>query len=472
MTTFEEQTTVHAFRDDALGEHDAVGLAAAIRRGEVGAAEAARDAAARVREVESRLHAVQTYIDAPSPAGAPAAGAFAGVPTFVKDNTDYLGLPTGHGSASFTPRPARAHAPFARQLLSSGVTVLGKTRLPEFGFSPSTEYEGAEPVRNPWNTGYSAGGSSGGSAALVAAGAVPIAHANDGGGSIRIPAACCGLVGLKPTRGRVVTNAQSGRLPLDIVSDGIVSRSVRDTAAFLAAAETHWRNPKLPPVGLVEGPSGRRLRIGYLIDSPNGVPADAATRAAVLDTVATLERLGHTVEPVELRLDPRFTEDFLTYWGMLSFLLGVTGRTLGQGFDRSRMDGLSRGLREEYLKGWRTTPGVLRRLRRTKEAYAAAFRGLDLVLTPVLAHTTPRIGHLSPTVPYATLVGRILAYVAFTPVNNVVGTPSISVPAATATEDGLPVGVMFSGRPGSERTLLDVAFDLEADRPFRRVQDV
>ncbi|MEV4940797.1 amidase [Streptomyces zaomyceticus] len=472
MTTFEERATVHAFRDDALGEHDAVGLAAAIRSGEVGAAEVARDAAERVREVQKRLHAVQVHIDDPAPAVGSGGGAFAGVPTFVKDNTDYLGLPTGHGSAAFTPRAARRHAPFARQLLSSGVTVLGKTRLPEFGFSPTTEYETAEPVRNPWNTGYSAGGSSGGSAALVAAGAVPIAHANDGGGSIRIPAACCGLVGLKPTRGRVVTNAQSRQLPLDIVSDGIVSRSVRDTAAFLAAAETHWRNPKLPPVGLVEGPSDRRLRIGFLLDSPNGVPADAATRAAVTETVATLERLGHTVGPVELALDPRFTEDFLTYWGLLSFLIGVTGRSFGADFDRRRMDGLSRGLREEYLKSWRRTPGVLRRLKRTKEAYAAAFRGLDLVLTPVLAHTTPEIGHLGPTVPYTTLIERILAYVAFTPVNNVVGTPSISVPAAGATEDGLPIGVMFSGRPGSERTLLDIAFALEADRPFRRIQDV
>ena len=188
--------------------------------------------------------------------------------------------------------------------------------------------------------------------------------------------------------------------------------------------------------------------------------------------MATLERLGHTVEPVELALDPRFTEDFLTYWGLLSFLIGVTGRSFGADFDRRRMDGLSRGLREEYLKSWRRTPGVLRRLKRTKEAYAAAFRGLDLVLTPVLAHTTPEIGHLGPTVPYTTLIERILAYVAFTPVNNVVGTPSISVPAASATEDGLPIGVMFSGRPGSERTLLDVAFALEADRPFRRIQDV
>ncbi|MEU9859419.1 amidase [Streptomyces sp. NPDC047971] len=474
MTTFDERTTVHAFRDDALGEHDAVGLAAAIRRGDVSAAEAARDAAERVRAVEARLNAVQVHAGTPAyPTGAAGErGALAGVPTFVKDNTDHHGLPTGHGSAAFTPRTARRDAPFTRQFLSTGVTVLGKTRLPEFGFSPTTEYEGAEPVRNPWNTGYSAGGSSGGSAALVAAGAVPIAHANDGGGSIRIPAACCGLVGLKPTRGRVVPNAQSRQLPLDLVSDGVVSRSVRDTAAFLAAAESHWHNPKLPPLGLVEGPSGRRLRIGFLLDSPNGVRADDATRAAVTETVATLARLGHTVEPVEPVIDPRFTEDFLTYWGMLSFLLGVTGRTLGTDFDRHRMDGLSRGLREAYVERWRTTPGVLRRLKGTVRAYAAAFRGLDLLLSPVLAHTTPAIGHLSPSVPYPTLIERILAYVAFTPVDNVVGTPSISLPAASATGDGLPVGVMFSARPGAERTLLEVAFALEAERPFRRIQDV
>ncbi|MEF9906185.1 amidase [Streptomyces sp. P9-A2] len=465
-----ERARVHVFRDDALGDHDAVGLAEAIRGGEVGAAEAARDAAARVRAVEDHLNAVQVHIDVPAYRSEPA-GAFAGVPTFVKDNTDYQGLPTGHGSAAFAPKAARRHAPFARQFLSTGVTVLGKTRMPEFGFSPTTEYEDAEPVRNPWHTGHSAGGSSGGSAALVAAGAVPIAHANDGGGSIRIPAACCGLVGLKPTRGRVVPNAQGRQLPIDLVADGVVSRSVRDSAAFLAAAEQHWRNPKLPPVGLVEGPSERRLRIGLVLDSPNGVPSDADTRAAVTETARRLERLGHTVEPVELSIDPRFTPDFLTYWGLLSFLIGVTGRTLGTDFDRRRMDGLSRGLRETYVKDWQRTPGVVRRLKRTREPYAAAFRGLDLILSPVLAHTTPPLGHLNPAVPYETLIERILAYVAFTPVNNVVGTPSISVPAAHTTPEGLPVGVMFSARPGAERTLLELAFELEADEPFRGIRD-
>ncbi|MFF6810253.1 amidase [Streptomyces sp. NPDC012403] len=471
MTTSEERTRVHAFRDDALGDHDAVGLARAIRRGEVSAAEAARDAAARVRAVEPRLNAVQVHLDVPAH-GSGSGGLLAGVPTFVKDNTDYQGLPTGHGSVAFAPRAARRHAPFTRQFLSTGVTVLGKTRLPEFGFSPTTEYEEAEPVRNPWHTDHSAGGSSGGSAALVAAGAVPIAHANDGGGSIRIPAACCGLVGLKPTRGRMVANAQGRQLPIDLVTDGVVSRSVRDSAAFLAAAERHWRNPKLPPVGLVEGPSDRRLRVGLLLDSPNGVRSDADTRAAVTETARRLERLGHTVEPVELSIDPHFTDDFLTYWGLLSFLIGVTGRTLGADFDRRRMDGLSRGLRETYVGKWRNTPGVLRRLKRTREAYAAGFRGLDVILSPVLAHTTPPLGHLSPTVPYATLIERLLAYVAFTPVNNVVGTPAISVPAASATPDGLPIGVMVSGRPGAERTLLELAFALEADQPFRRLRDV
>ncbi|WP_340560485.1 amidase [Streptomyces sp. GSL17-111] len=470
MTVPEKLTTVHTFGDDALGEDDAVGIAARIRRGEVGAAEVARDAAARVRAADAALGAVRIHHDPPAPAVRPG-GAFAGVPTLVKDNTDYLGLPTGHGSAAFTPRAARRHAPFVRQFLGTGVTVLGKTRLPEFGFNATTEFEDAEPVRNPWHTGYSAGGSSGGSAALVAAGAVPVAHANDGGGSIRIPAACCGLVGLKPTRGRLVANAQSRRLPIDIVCDGIVSRSVRDTAAFLAAAETHWRNPELPPLGLLEGPSGRRLRVGLLLDSPTGAVTDAATRAAVSDTAATLERLGHRVEPVRIAVDPRFRDDFLTYWGLLSFLIGATGRSLGTHFDRSRMDGLSRGLRADYLRAAHRTPAVLRRLRRSREAYAAALRGHDVVLTPVLAHTTPPLGHLSPAVPYDTLIERISAYVAFTPLNNVVGTPSVSLPAATTTDEGLPVGVMFSARPGHERTLLDVAFTLEAERPWPRVQD-
>ncbi|WP_328681568.1 amidase [Streptomyces sp. NBC_00322] len=465
-------TVVHAFGDDVLGEHDAVSLARLIRDGEADPVEVARAAVERVRKVDGDLHAVQVpaYDQAVASAtGGP--GTFAGVPTFIKDNIDYRGLPTGFGSSAYVARPARRHAPFARQFLSTGVTVLGKTRLPEFGFNATTEYENAPPVCNPWHTGHSAGGSSGGSAALVAAGAVPIAHANDGGGSIRIPAACCGLVGLKATRGRLVANEEGRTLPINLVSDGILSRSVRDTAAFFAAAEQHWRNPKLPPLGLVEGPSQRRLRIGLLLDSPTGIAADAATRAAVTDTATALEKLGHTVEPVRIVLDEHFAEDFITYWGLLSFLVGATGKRLDRHFDRRRMDGLSRGLRDHYRRRLGSTPAVLRRLGRSREAYAAAFRDHDLVLSPVLAHTTPRLGHLSPGVPYETLIERLTSYVAFTPLNNVVGSPAISLPARMATEDGLPIGVMFSARNGDERTLLEIAFALEADQPWRRIQD-
>ncbi|AVZ71573.1 amidase [Streptomyces lunaelactis] len=465
-------TVVHAFGDDVLGEHDAVSLAELIRAEEADPAEVARAAVERVRKVGGDLHAVQVpAYDRAVASATGGSGVFAGVPTFIKDNIDYRGLPTGFGSAAYVPRPARRHAPFARQFLSTGVTVLGKTRLPEFGFNATTEFENAAPVCNPWHTGYSAGGSSGGSAALVAAGAVPIAHANDGGGSIRIPAACCGLVGLKATRGRLVANEEGRTLPINLVSDGVLSRSVRDTAAFFAAAEEYWRNPKLPPLGLVEGPSQRRLRIGLLLDSPTGATTDAATRAAVTDTAAALEKLGHTVEPVRITLDGRFAEDFITYWGLLSFLVGATGKRLDRHFDRRRMDGLSQGLRAHYRRRLGSTPAVLRRLSRSREAYAAAFRDHDLVLSPVLAHTTPRLGHLSPDVPYETLIERLTSYVAFTPLNNVVGSPAISLPASLATEDGLPIGVMFSGRNGDERTLLEIAFALEADRPWRRIQD-
>ena len=462
--------------DGVLAAHDAVGLAGLLRDGSVEPEEVARAAVRRVRAADARLHAVQTplYEEAlATSAGrrlagsSAAAGVFAGVPSFVKDNTDYRGLPTGHGSAAFVPTPAKRHAPFTRQFLSTGVAVLGKTRLPEFGFNATTEFEEAAPVRNPWHPEFSAGGSSGGSAALVAAGAVPIAHANDGGGSIRIPAACCGLVGLKTTRGRVVANDQGRMLPIDLISDGVLSRSVRDTAVFLAAAERHWRNPKLPPVGAVEGPSSRRLTVGLLLDSPAGITTDAATRAAVTATATLLERLGHRVEPAHIGLDSRFEDDFTTYWGLLSFLSGATGKLLHERhFDTRRMDGLSQGLRSHFRRRISSVPAVLRRLRGARERYEAALRQYDLVLSPVLAHTTPRLGYLSPSVPYQTLIERLTAYVAFTPLSNVVGSPALTLPSSETTEDGLPIGVMFSARHGDERTLLEAAFALEAERPW------
>ncbi|HEX4252140.1 MAG TPA: amidase [Pseudonocardia sp.] len=462
-------TRVHAFGDDALGDHDAVGLAALIRRGEISPAEAAKAALARANQVDPTLRAVEYTADEPTPGSAD--GPFAGVPTYVKDNADVRGMPTGHGSAAFRAKPAGHTGAFAEQLLSTGVAVLGKSRLPEFGFNASTEFMDAEPTRNPWDPEYSSGASSGGAAALVASGVVPIAHANDGGGSIRIPAACCGLVGLKPTRGRHVDAEQSRTLPIKIISEGLVTRSVRDTATFFAAAERHWRNPALPPLGLVEGPAERRLRIGLLIESLGGIRTDEATRAAVTDTARALEGLGHEVTPVSLPVDEAFVRDFTTYWGLLAFLASTFGRrTFDPSFDPGKLDGLSTGLRQLYRRHLHRTPAMLYRLAGVKRAYARMFQRHEVVLAPVLAHTTPRLGTLSPRVPFDELLDRLVRYVAFTPLNNVAGSPAISLPTG-ATAGGLPIGVQLSASHGDERTLLELAFALEQTRPWRRIQD-
>ncbi|MFJ9607688.1 amidase [Kitasatospora sp. NPDC101176] len=461
----------HAFTDDALGAHDAVALAALVRSGEVSPAELAAAAAARAARIDGVLTPVaHPSYDRPRSGPGGAGGPLYGVPTFLKDNVDLQGLPTAMGSEAFRARPARRNARFTDQFLATGLSVLGKTRLPEFGLNASTEFATAQPVRNPWKPSHSAGASSGGSAALVAAGVVPIAHANDGGGSIRIPAACCGLVGLKPTRGRLVVNAQSDKLPIDIVTDGVLTRSVRDTAAFYAAAERHHRNPRLAPIGLVEGPAARRLRIGLVVDSPIAT-TDGPTRAAVQETAARLSALGHHVEETTLPFGEEFSRDFVLYWGYIAFAIAVSGRLmLDRSFRINRLDGLTTGLRRRFQREFRHVPAVLRRLRRTEAAYAGIFRSHDAVLSPVLAHTAPPIGHLSPNVAFDELIERLLRYVAFTPVNNVTGGPGIALPTGVAP-GGLPIGVHLSAAHGEERRLLELAFELEADRPWRRIQD-
>ncbi|WP_040858535.1 amidase [Nocardia niigatensis] len=460
---------VHAFGDDALGEHDGVAIAALIRSGELSAAEVAKAARERVALVNPVLNAV--VVEADTPLVSPDREALLyGVPTFVKDNTDVAGLPTQHGSAAWRARPAKAHGPFTKQFLSTGVTVLGKSTLPEFGLNATTEFVAAEPTRNPWDTEFSSGASSGGSAALVAAGAVPIAHGNDGGGSIRIPAACCGLVGLKPTRGRHLDGPQARSMPINLVSEGVLTRTVRDTATYFAAAERFWRNPALPPVGLVEGPARRRLRIGVLSDPITGATLDPQIRAVLDDTIALLEGLGHQVRPIAYPVDLRFAEDFAAYWAMLAFLAGLTGKlSFGRSFDASRLDPFTRGLAARFRGSALRSPSVLYRLSRTRHAYAAAFRDIEIVLSPVLASLTPRLGYLSPDQPFDEVFARLLAYVNYTPFANVTGAPALSLPLG-ASDSGLPIGVMFSAAHGDERTLLELGFALESARPFPGIQ--
>jgi amidase len=304
------------------------------------------------------------------------------------------------------PKPAPRTGPFAAQLLSTGLAVLGKSRLPEFGFNASTEFMSAEPTRNPWHPDYSSGASSGGAAALVAAGVVPIAHANDGGGSIRIPAACCGLVGLKPSRGRHLDGDQARALPIKIISAGVVTRSVRDTATFFAAADRRAVHPGLLALLGVAGVPGQRVR---------------------QTDVRPVVRPG-------------------------------------------KLDRLSSGLRRLYRRELLRTPSTLLRLSRVKQAYATMFLRHEVVLSPVLAHVTPAIGVLSPRQPFDELLDRLTRYVAFTPLNNVAGSPAISLPTG-ATAGGLPIGVQLSAAYGDERTLLELAFALEQARPWRRIQD-
>ena len=469
-----DSSRVHAFTDDALGDLDAVGVAASIRTGDISAREATEAAIARAERVDSALNAlvVRDFDRALDQASSPGAGVLAGVPSVIKDNTDVAGLPTRHGSEAVPARDAKADAEFTTQFRSTGLVVLGKSTMPEFGFNASTEFENLPPTRNPWNPEFSAGASSGGSAALVASGVVPIAHANDGGGSIRIPAAACGLVGLKPTRGRTAEMAEAAQLPVNILSNGVVTRTVRDTAHFLAGAESFQAATDLPPIGLVEGPSERRLRVGLILDSIKTV-TDDETRAAVQDTATLLEKLGHTVVEVPLSVTEKFIADFTHYWALLGFSTHHFGsRTVGPGFDKSRTDPLTRYLARRFIRqAWRT-PSAIRGLKRSEAIYKQSFasHGVDVVVTPTLSHTTPRLGHLSPNVEFPEMFDRLVRYAAFTPLHNAAGAPAVSLPLGS-TADGLPIGVHVCGLHGDERTLLEVAYELEDARPFARIQD-
>ncbi|GAA4641181.1 amidase [Gordonia humi] len=464
---------VHAFCDDALGDLDATGVAGRIASGEISATEALESALARIDRVEPELSglAFDDRDRARARLDHGFHGVFAGVPSAIKNNTDFAGLPTRNGSAATPAAPATSDEAYVGQFVGTGLNVLGATTTPAFGLTATTEFADRAPTRNPWDTDYSSGGSSGGSAALVAAGALPIAHGNDGGGSIRIPAAACGLYGLKPSRGRTAPSKMGASLPIDLISNGVITRSVRDSAIFLADVESRSGSGDLPPIGRVDGPGARRLRVA-LVNAPiTGRLLDGPTQTALDDAVALLESLGHSVETVPLPVDRSFVDDFSDYWAMLAFGIDrFGGRTVGKGFDRSRLDPFTRGLSSRFLRRFYRTPFAIRGLTKA----TASFRGLcdrfDVVLSPTLAHTTPKIGHLSVTESFEDAFDKLIDYVSFTPANNVSGTPAVSLPWSR-TPDGLPVAVHFSADLGMERTLLELSYELEAARPFARIQD-
>lgn len=460
---------VSAFCDDIISNMDAVEIARHIAAGEIKASEAVEASILRAKKVDPELNAIvtETFEDALEKAKAPVNDFFYGVPSFIKDNDEVKGFPTLQGSRAVAKVPSPESSEFVKQFLSTGLICLGKTSLPEFGLTATTEPLASGPTRNPWNSDFSTGGSSGGSAALVAAGVVPIAHGNDGGGSIRIPASCCGLVGLKPSRDRLV-NMEAGKyLPVNILHEGVLTRTVRDTAYFFHAAEQFYKNPKFPEIGLVEHPGKKRLKIGMFTDSPYSEACDKDIAEAVYSVGKDCERLGHKVEEISCPATKQMGDDFIVYWGMLAFSIKhFGGLFFGKGFDKTKVEPLTSGLSRYFLKKSYKLPLLPFRMMQFTRLYKKILEEYDVLLSPALGHEPPEIGYMGPDVPFETALERLEKFVPFTPPQNVTGTPAISLPSGHQTSNGLPVAIQFAAGLGQDKTLLELAFEIEEARPW------
>ena len=452
---------------------DATAMAQAIRAGQLSAAEAVETAIRRAEALQGALNIIvnsdfDRALD--KVRNGPPAGPFGGVPFLIKDLEDYRGLPTRYGSqSSRLDPPARLQKPLMTAYDRAGLIVIGKSATPEAGFLPSTEPIAFGPTHSPWDVARSTGGSSGGTAAAVAAGVVPAGHATDGGGSIRIPASHCGLVGLKPSRGRMA-GTMDERSFTDYAVQNVLTRSVRDTAALFAAGEDTNPRAQFPPVGLVSGPSKRRLRIGVLLENGLGHRPQDDVVAANDAAAKLLAELGHHVDYAHLPYDGgQFIDDFLLLWaqGALQLYASVS-KGAGRPADTTMLEPFTLGLVELAR---RSTPPQLQaagqRLQADVLAYDTWFPAhlYDAVLSPVLSSGPPRLGEYAPTVPMDVIIPRLKEYVGYTPIHNLAGAPAISVPLYW-TAGGLPIGSQLSARAGNERMLLELAYELEAARPW------
>jgi len=452
---------------------DATEMAARIRRGELTAAEAVETAIRRAEALQGKLNIiVNSDFDralAKAKAGTPA-GPFGGVPFLVKDLDDYVGLPTRQGSQSMRLAPPATHQlAYIDAFDRAGLVTIGKSATPEYGFLPTTEPVSTGVTRNPWDLTRSSGGSSGGSAAAVAAGVVPVAHANDGGGSIRIPASNCGLFGLKPSRGRMIGTQGETQIS-DLGVEHVVSRSVRDSAALFALTEDSATRARFPAVGVVTGPAKRRLRVGVLMENGLGHQPSADVVAATDSAAKLVASLGHHVEPTHLPYDgPQFIQDFLLLWANgAKGLADELAKALGRAPDTRDLEPFSLGMVEMARKAPpRALPAAVGRLSANALAYDTWFPShqFDVVLSPVLSTPAPLLGEVGPLVPFDVLAPRLTEYVGYTPIHNIAGAPAMSMPLYW-TEAGLPVGTMFSARAGNERALFELAYELEAARPW------
>ena len=462
---------VHAYGDD-LAFLDAVATIDALDAGELSVREVVAAAIDRAQKVDPAIGAVmfERYEAALGalPGRRARRGSFEGIPTFIKDMVPVAGLPCTWGASALADAaPESRSRGVAADMEAMGMSLVGTSTMPEWGFVPSTEFPERPPTRNPWNPAHTIGGSSGGAAALVAAGVIPVAHAVDGGGSIRIPAACGGLVGLKPSLGRLRRHADERNLPLSISVDGVVSRTVRDTARFYAEMERVFRPRTMPPMGEVTGPPSRRLRVGLLGEIPGVTELDRPTRTTLDATAELLTELGHHVEPMDAPVEPqRFRDDFIFYYRFLVFMATTTARFVhGSHYDPSQLTKFSRGMAASFRAKPQRIIGVSRRLRRVRSQMEEVSRTFDAVLSPTVATVPPPLGHLGANVEFEPLLERIAAWMPYTPLANAGGTPAISLPMGFDDSTNLPVGMMLSGSFGTDALLVQLALELEEARP-------
>jgi amidase len=462
-----------------LLRRSALELAALIRVGEVSAQELVETSLRRIDELEPTINAFTHIAHDSALAEADAIGPgdprpFAGVPLAIKDNRPVAGMPLTMGSDLFGEFTPGHDAFLVRRLRDAGFVIVGKTSMPEMGILPTTEPRRFGPTRNPWNTDRTPGGSSGGAAAAVAAGMVPVAHGNDGGGSIRIPASCCGLVGLKPARGRVSVGPDGGQSFL--VCDGVLTRTVADTATVLDAlagaepGDATWAPPPAASYAALTAVDPGRLRIGLAMAPPfDGATIDPVCSQAARDAAALLGSLGHHVEEITppwagLNLLPDFTRAF---GPAISYTTWLGGQLAGREPAETDVEPLTWALWERtrtqdtiaYLTAQTRLESAARSIVTSLEPY-------DVVVTPALGGRPVSIGEIDglgtdPMVKYR----RSATFTPYTAIVNVTGQPAISLPLYFG-DDGLPTAVQLIGPPAREEVLLAVATQLERELPW------
>ncbi len=464
---------------DELAFLDATAQAELIRRKELTPLELVDAAIARIERLNPTLNAVITPMFELGRAAAQRAlpdGPFRGVPFLLKDLlATYAGVPMALGSAFLKGFVPQQDSELVARLKRAGLIIVGKANTPEFGILPTTEPRAFGPSRNPWALQRTTGGSSGGSAVAVAAGMVPMAHANDGGGSIRIPASCCGVFGLKPTRGRNTLAPEFGDIMNGLVAEHGVTRSVRDSAALLDAtsgpALGDPYNPPAParPFAQEVGADPGKLRIAFTTTAATGAPIHADCVRAVHEAAELCAQLGHHVEEGAPRVDAELLgKAFAVVWSV-----GVAGNVEGAALAMQRQpvpEQFEELTWELYQRGRVLSGpmylGAVMMLQQIARHIAQFFTAYDIWLTPTLAEPPLPLGSFDAQ-PGNPMYGyqRAVAFVPFTPLCNVTGQPAMSMPLHWNAE-GLPVGTHFVARFGDEAALFRLAAQLEAARPW------